>query len=79
MHSGLTDLSLEFVSFVFYGVVTSLFAYGGLLSELSAYHQFIAGETGMAVWYLVLGAIALYAVVTVVRERMVPIARTAID
>lgn len=75
MHSGATELGVELLSVAFYGVVTSILAYGGVLSELSALQQYSAGAFGLALWYLCMGLVAFYAVVSVARERFWPALR----
>lgn len=72
MYSGVPEVGTELLSIAFYSLLTSALAYGGVRSELSALQQFGAGDIGFAVWYLVLGAVALYAVAALLRERLWP-------
>jgi hypothetical protein len=75
MHSAVPELGTELLSFAFYSLLTSVLAYGGVRSELSALQQFGAGELEIAVWYLILGGVALYAMATILNERLWPTVR----
>lgn len=72
MPSGLNELAAEFLPILVYGGITSVLAYGGLLSELSALQQYGAGEPGLAAWYLFMGILAFYGGVGILRDRLWP-------
>lgn len=72
MSSGVNELAAELLSVVFYGAISSILAYGSVLSELSAVEQFGAGEMGLALWYLFIGVLAFYGGVALVRDKLWP-------
>jgi len=73
MRSALLDSLAELLAVLFYAVVSVVLTYEGLLSESAALGQFTGGHVGLGVWYLIMGALALYAgVVLIGRDRLLP-------
>jgi hypothetical protein len=73
MRSELLDPVVDSLVVLFYAVVSAVLTYEGVLSELAALGQFTGGEVGLGVWYLFVGALALYAGVGLVgRDLLLP-------
>ncbi|MFW5940000.1 MAG: hypothetical protein ACOCSD_04415 [Halolamina sp.] len=75
MASGVTELAVELATLLVYALLSGALTYAGILSERIAVETFATGPTPLAVWFLVLGGIALYGAVsaigrTVVRARL---------
>lgn len=67
MRTELIEPVVDVLVVLFYAAVSALLTYEGVLSELSALSQLLGGgETGLGLWYLFVGAVALYAGVAMV-------------
>jgi len=67
--SGLTETAIEVGTVLLYAAVSGVLTYAGVLSEQSAIEAFGSEPTPLAVWFLLLGAAAIYGgVVLVGRE-----------
>lgn len=71
MKPGLLEPAIELGTILFYALLSSLLTVGGLFSELSAVNRFTTGETGLAVWLLLMGAVGIYAGVVLVGRDIV--------
>ncbi|NHX35209.1 MULTISPECIES: hypothetical protein [Halolamina] len=71
MDSGITEIVLEVATLLAYTLLSSVLTYAGVVSEQTAIETFASGATGLAVWFLVLGAIALYGGVVAVGRDVV--------
>lgn len=73
MSTTLLELLIDVLTVLFYAAVSAVLTYEGLLSELAALGEFTGGEVGLGVWYLFVGALALYAGLGMVgRELLLP-------
>lgn len=61
VYSWLTESGLELAAVAFYALASGALTYAGLLSESVGLQQFTAGETAVGLWFLYVGAVALYA------------------
>lgn len=61
MYSSVTETGLDLATVTFYALVSGTLTYAGLLSETTGLQQFAAGETAVGLWFLYMGAVALYA------------------
>jgi len=76
MRPALLDPIADLLAVLFYAVVSAVLTYEGLLSELAALGQLTGGDVGLGLWYLIMGALALYAGVGLIgRERLLPLLR----
>ncbi|GAB7014050.1 hypothetical protein [Halolamina salina] len=72
MASGIPEMAIEIGTLLAYAALSGVLTYAGVLSEQSAVETFAGGPTPLAVWFLVLGAAAIYGgVVLVGRELFV--------
>ncbi|GAB7094221.1 hypothetical protein JCM30237_13730 [Halolamina litorea] len=60
MASGITELVVEIGTLLAYALLSGVLTYVGVLSEQTALETFTSGPAPLAVWFLVLGGIALY-------------------
>lgn len=72
MSSGVSELAIEAVSIALYGALSTALAYGSYLSELTAFDYLGAGDVGLALWFGVMGLVALVAGVSLLREKILP-------
>ena len=66
MASGLAEIGVEIATLLGYALLSGVLTYAGVLSERTALETFASGPAPLAVWFLVIGAIALYAGVVAV-------------
>ena len=71
MASGVTEILVELATLLAYTLLSGLLTYAGILSERTAVELLAAGVTPLSVWFLVLGAIALYGGVVAVGRDVV--------
>ena len=71
MASGITELTVEIVTLLAYTLLSSVLTYAGIVSERTAVEAFASGATPLSIWFLVLGAIALYGGVVAVGRDLV--------
>lgn len=62
MATELLELVVDLLTILLYAVLSAVLTYEGLLSEMSGVGLFTSGgDPALAVWYLFVGALALYA------------------
>jgi len=66
MASGLPELAGEIVTLLAYAVLSGVLTYVGVLSERTALETFAGGPAPLAVWFLLLGGVAIYGGVVLV-------------
>lgn len=71
MATGLVELAIEIVTLLGYALLSGVLTYAGVLSERTAVETFATGPAPLAIWFLVIGAIALYAGVSVIGRTVV--------
>jgi hypothetical protein len=62
----------ELLAVVFYGGVASVLALFGALAERAGIHDLLVGHATIGLWEVAMGALLLYAGVSVVREFVLP-------
>lgn len=77
MFDTLLEVLPEVLLELLYPVAAAVLAVMGILTEIGGYENVTAGDSTLGVWMLVMGAVMLYAAVSITYEKALPAMRSA--